>query len=117
VAAARHYGFSLESLVETEWAKFHAAPDVGTAHDGFNVRGTANPRGGLPIRQDDDEACPWPYLLVISFGDRWYHIMGWAFGPEIRKPHFWREDIPRPTWIMPQHALHDPVTLPVGAMT
>ena len=72
-------------------------PDVGL----FHVRSAA-PERGLIVKPGDTAKPRDAYLLVwVVAPIRQTHIVGWAFGFEIKQPQFMRHDWPRPAYCMP----------------
>jgi len=79
--------------------------DIG----GKEVKSTEHRKGCLLVQKQFD-AEP-PYLLVLTHEAPVYHIVGWAYGHEVKKPEYWREDVKRPCYMMPQDRLRPIETL------
>lgn len=44
--------------------------------------------------------------LVVESGETEYHLVGWAYAADVKRPKFWRSDWPSPAYAMPQEHLH-----------
>lgn len=56
----------------------------------------------------DDRA----YLLVLAYDSPTFALVGWLWGREGKKAHYWKDDAPRPAYFIPQSVLHPFETLP-----
>lgn len=102
VAVSRYFG--IHNFVCT-LGTFHHTPDC----DGIEVRSTDNQRGGLIIRDNDNENRP--YVLALVEGPT-VILAGWLYGLEAKQPIWERNpNAYRPCWIVPQSALRHVDTL------
>jgi hypothetical protein len=84
--------------------------DVGTVE----VRSTT--RGDGKLIAHDYSFDSRPYLLVLSHEAPRFHIIGWLWGRECKDKSFWRADVPRPAYFIPQARLRPAETLAYEAL-
>lgn len=82
------------------WDKWkHKGNDVGK----IEIRSTDRENGRLILHQSDKD---WsPYLLVLSNAHPEYQLVGWIYGEEGKDAKYWRDNVPRPCFMVPQSDL------------
>jgi hypothetical protein len=73
--------------------------DVGAS---VQVRWTARHDGGLLLHHGDNDEHP--FVLVTGRIPR-FMIAGWLWARDGKRAEFWRDDLPRPTFLVPQRVL------------
>ncbi|HLG28179.1 MAG TPA: hypothetical protein VI423_10375 [Paenisporosarcina sp.] len=82
------------------WDKWkHKGNDVGK----LEIRSTDRPDGRLILHPTDKDLSP--YLLVLSTAHPEYQLVGWIYGEEGKDPKYWRDNVPRPCFMVPQEQL------------
>lgn len=75
----------------------------GTDVMGYQIKTTALSTGSLIKKLDNP---PGTYVLAIINGDyESVSLKGWALSEEIEQECYWRNDVPKPAWFMPQSKL------------
>ena len=75
---------------------FHREADVD---ENIEIRGTANPKGRLIVRENDDDNKV--YIFTIVYGDK-VVLMGWIWGRDAKKEQFLdNPDKRREAWFVP----------------
>jgi len=83
-----------------EWDKWKVdGHDVGM----LEVRTTRYKTGRLIIHDKDQDYSP--YILVLSYNCPEFFLAGWCFGNFGKNKKYWREDVPRPCYMVPQSDL------------
>jgi|GEM_PF-1926756 len=75
--------------------------DVGN----LEIRSTDLPNGRLILHHSDKDTAP--YVLVISDERPIYKLVGWIYGSEGKQKQYWRSNVPRPCYMIPQSKLRD----------
>lgn len=84
-----------------QWDKWkHEGNDVGK----LEIRSTDRPDGRLILHPSDKDYSP--YVLVISTPHPNYKLVGWIWGNEGKDSKYWRTNVPRPCFMVPQTDLH-----------
>jgi len=86
------------NVYPTGWAGVRA-PDVS----GWEVRHTSREDGSLIIQKNDADHLP--FALVIGANGK-YRCAGWLYGREAKQDKFWRGELKRPAYFVPQPQLH-----------
>lgn len=73
--------------------------DVGK----LEVRSTERANGRLILHPSDKDYSP--YLLVTSEAHPTYKLVGWVYGKEGKLDQYWRDNVPRPCYMVPQDNL------------
>ena len=73
--------------------------DVGI----LEVRSTSLSYGRLILHHTDKDNSP--YLLAILMEDSLVRIVGWIYGKDGKQKKYWRDDVPRPCFMVPQKDL------------
>lgn len=73
--------------------------DVGK----LEVRSTDRANGRLILHPSDKDFSP--YLLVTSENHPNYKLVGWVYGKDGKLDRYWRENVPRPCYMVPQENL------------
>ena len=69
---------------------------------GLEVRATRHTGGGLTVqRHDSDDAY---FVLVVGYPPT-FRVAGWLQGIDAKVPNWWRTDLPRPCYLIPQSSL------------
>jgi hypothetical protein len=74
--------------------------DVGQ----IEVRSTKHASGRLILHPNDKDFSP--YVLVISTNSPEFRLAGWCFGNEGKKSSYWRTNVPKPCYMVPQERLY-----------
>jgi hypothetical protein len=109
-ALAKHLGVYWNPTIGIKWAG-EVDGDVGR----IEARSTSwgNGRGHLTLHDYSfDER---PYVLVLSHRAPVFVLAGWLFGAEGKRREFWRDNVPRPAYFVPQSELRDIAELPASA--
>lgn len=77
----------------------HEGNDVGK----LEIRSTDRDNGRLILHPGDKDLSP--YLLVLSNNHPTYQLAGWTFGKDGKQSKYWRENVPRPCFMVPQSDL------------
>ena len=94
---------TVAAFLEMDWVR-----DAGGADDGADVGGVVGvrwtnlPNGGLILKTTDRDYVPHVLVVGWTFPLR---MVGWAIPQAARLPSRWREDIPKPAYIVPQSCL------------
>jgi hypothetical protein len=102
LATARYFGVSYN---------FDIGPDALRSDliNGCQVRSTRNINGSLIVQEFDKPA---PFVLAIPLeNDHQILLAGWRDLIDCRLEKYWRKDVPKPAWFVPQSDLHDMVSL------
>lgn len=82
------------------WDKWkHEGNDVGK----LEIRSTTLPTGRLILHHSDKDHSP--YLLVLNANPT-FKLVGWVFGAEGKQKKYWRNNVPRPCYMVRQEELH-----------
>jgi hypothetical protein len=74
--------------------------DVGK----LEIRSTDRIDGRLILHPSDKDYSP--YLLVVAASISTYKLVGWILGKEGKQDCYWRDNVPRPCYMVPQNDLH-----------
>ena len=70
---------------------------------GYQIKTTRLTNGSLIIKKSNPEGT---YVLAILNGDhKSVTLKGWALSQEVKQDCYWRDDVPKPAWFMPQSKL------------
>lgn len=69
----------------------------------LEVRSTKYATGRLILHDRDKDFSP--FILVISSKKPVFRLAGWCYGFEGKKNDYWRDDVPRPCYMVPQSQL------------
>lgn len=82
------------------WDKWkHEGNDVGK----LEIRSTDRSNGRLICHPNDKDDSP--YLLVLSHDSPFFHLVGWVFGKDAKNSLYWRTNVPKPCYMVPQENL------------
>lgn len=70
--------------------------DVGK----LEIRSTDRIDGRLILHPSDKDFSP--YVLVTSTVDHNYKLVGWVYGKDGKADKYWRDNVPRPCYMVPQ---------------
>lgn len=70
--------------------------DVGK----LEIRSTDRADGRLILHPSDKDFSP--YVLVTSSTDHKYKLVGWVYGKDGKDNKYWRDNVPRPCYMVPQ---------------
>ena len=89
---------AVAKLVGAYWIPVARSPTPGDVGS-WEVRTTWRPDGSLIVHEGDaDEA-----VFVLATGTSpTFDVTFWAYGREAKRSEFWRENVPRPAFFMPQ---------------
>lgn len=73
--------------------------DVGK----LEIRSTERFDGRLILHPTDKDFSP--YLLITSEAHPTYHLVGWIYGIDGKIEKYWRDNVPRPCYMVPQNDL------------
>lgn len=73
--------------------------DVGK----LEIRSTERFDGRLILHPSDKDYSP--YVLVTSDAHPTYRLVGWVYGREGKEDKYWRDNVPRPCYMVPQSNL------------
>jgi hypothetical protein len=79
--------------------------DVG---GGFEVRSTGRANGCLILHDRDPDELR---FILITGALPTFEICGWCYAHEGKDSAYWRSDLSRPAYFVPQSALKDPASL------
>ena len=83
-----------------EWDQWkHHGNDVGK----LEIRSTDRATGRLILHPSDKDHSP--YLLVLSHARPVYKLIGWVYGADGKRNEYWRTNVPRPCYMVPQEEL------------
>jgi hypothetical protein len=90
----------------SEWAQWRVE-----GHDvsGLEVKTTKLPEGSLIMHRASNPEQP--FVLAILESASSVRLVGWAWGHEGQQEDFWRENVPRPCYMVPQVCLNPMVDL------
>ena len=98
LATARYLGVSYN---------FDIGPDATRTDliNGCQVRSTRRVEGCLIVQEFDKPA---PFVLAIPFdSDHQIILVGWRDLIDCKLDKYWRTNVPKPAWFVPQEDLHD----------
>ena len=75
----------------------------GTDVSGLEIRSTTLATGRLILHHSDKDHAP--YVLVISSPASEFQLMGWCYGIDGKQAKYWRTNVPRPCYMVPQSEL------------
>ena len=85
-------------------------PDkVGDVGSGLQVRACDRPNGSLILHDHDDDD---HRFVLVTGGPCTLDLAGWVLAREVKRPEFWRKDVPEPAYFVPARDLHPMETLP-----
>lgn len=105
-----HVAGAIAEFAFARWAGKGWDPQIGLAYaaasDGdvgrYEVKSTHYANGALMLQA---HACPdRAYVLVIAAPPR-FRLVGWLWGRDGMLPEFWRQDMPKPCYVIPQPQL------------
>ena len=102
LATARYFGVKYN---------FDIGPDASRTDlvNGCQVRSTRRIDGCLIVQEFDKPA---PFVFAIPLDtDNQIMLAGWRDLVDCRLEKYWRTDVPKPAWFVPQKDLHDMVSL------
>jgi len=70
----------------------------------YEVRSTTHERGGLILHESDEDGVA--YICAIVRGPE-VTLAGWLVGGQGKVTRYWRSDLPRPCYLVPQEELFD----------
>lgn len=79
----------------------HEGNDVGR----LEIRSTALSTGRLILHPSDKDHSP--YLLVLSHAKPTFKMVGWILGKEGKQDKYWRDNVPRPCYMVRQEDLRN----------
>lgn len=83
------------------WDKWkYEGNDVGK----LEIRSTSLAKGRLILHPKDKDFSP--YVLVLSDKHPEYQLIGWLFGAEGKNSKYWRNNVPKPCFMVPQTKLN-----------
>jgi len=90
----------------SEWAQWRVE-----GHDvsGLEVKTTKRPDGSLILHKTSNPEQP--FVLAILESASTIRLVGWTWGHEGQQEDFWRENVPRPCYMVPQVCLTPMVDL------
>jgi hypothetical protein len=98
-AVAKWLGVPFDPSIGEGFTRTVQAGDV-VAGQPIEVRSTSIPNGCLICHNYSfDER---PYVLVDSSRAPIYRMVGWTLGRDAKDPRYWRENVPRPAYFVPQ---------------
>lgn len=71
----------------------------GTDVSGLEIRSTTLSIGRLILHKSDKDHAP--YLLIIANANK-FTLSGWCYGADGKQSKYWRENVPRPCYMVPQ---------------
>lgn len=77
----------------------HEGNDVGK----LEIRSTALATGRLILHPSDKDNSP--YVLVLSHSNPTFKMVGWIYGKEGKQDKYWRDNVPRPCYMVRQEDL------------
>lgn len=77
----------------------HEGNDVGK----LEIRSTERFDGRLILHPNDKDFSP--YVLVTSDSHPTYRLVGWVYGMDGKENKYWRENVPKPCYMVPQDNL------------
>lgn len=95
--------FKAHQITGLPWNKFPSdrACALGTNTKVFS---TQNFKGNIILDTDQDINCYY-VMAIVSSNLRVVYIPGFGHGSDFQKPQYWRKNLRKPTWVIPQDEL------------